>query len=1377
MNISHSRLFGIVIAVIGLIASVQVYADGSRELYDGVSGNRAYLRVHTASTENWPFPNRGNHYVYAKRGETITLASSAVISTNKRIHLYDPDGIEITSSLEGSGTNGIISNRTEETGGPRAKGATSGGGYVPFYYSINATTGKEGVYRVEFESTGTGSGAPDIGATASWTQPAGSALIAAWDISVHNTATRVFIKGRVYANQLTMNIVSSSSTSKGFYTKIYVLTKDGYIYRVNNNGSNGIYFTFFVNNNGFFKEGTRVPGYESLTTSTYATIKDRVHNPNYADIVDENEAQITHKLFYTVPDQTMPDSAAIATTTNANGTAGTYNTSATWQSGKTTWLQKTPKTPNVEPNSISLVGADGVVGQISNKGGKIKFRGDANGTYRILISSTQTKGDPLWFEPRILTGPASSGWNEIPWDGRAGKEDEPIVPDKLLPPGLVPVKVEVVLQGAEVHFPFFDMEYNSRGIIIELLDETKLHLDPVPARGANADLIYWNDKKITISNGSNSKEESHLYGKTGVHSNAGTPPGAHKWVDNFGNERSIDTWTFIEGEKDEVTTQASVKTADLRIRSLAKNRSIVRKGDEVEFTVEVQNGFDGPGYYNSPVESALFTFTLPGGFTHKAVTLVGIQEGSAPPPGTGITASAEVVPISFNTTTNRYESRLTFLNQAIFTYKFTATVTATSTKWDADDMKAIATILRPDDVTDPDATNKSDPLKPLADVSTYVPWPDMTNWPNVNDKHVKPFDAHYECMFRDETLMDELKAGLYTYLDKTQPCNNIATTSLTPVYNFWHGTESSVWTDTRNWTDQIVPEVGEDIEFATAANNGTSSEPGRGTGSQQGAAVRDLHLDGADQKYPADTDYSGGRIIGDLINKSAMNLVVTKGNQLRIDGKVHDGNTGILVVEADGNNAVANGTLLFKNPGINTDTQAKVQFYNRAYDCATCGYFRRSWQYFGIPVTTVANPFPTTSALGAITVRQWLETKDGDKWESNVSTVYALKPFKGYEMTSARTTPTTDVHELSGKLNLVNMDETMSYTTTVNYTGVNLIGNSYTAAIPISELQLGNGTAAQMEQTVYLFNTGTRDQWKKLNGDKHNEEGLAAGQYLAVPKGLAGTTPAGSSTALPAIIPSTHAFMVLAKTTGVQVKMEYNKLTKNALVNGVATRSASTAPATQLPSLVMDVIGETSVDRLWIFNKQGATHGFDDGWDGRKMPEEGITQLYVAATDNSQLQVATVPNMDRVAVGFVPNIDGKYTLEFALNDLLLRDEVYLNDAVTGTRLRITNGSTYTFNAKKGDNPNRFSFSYKSVGGVFSADELLIDVLLTDEGVLKVTNRSNKPCTVFISDEAGNLMQRNEAPAGGEIAVEGLAKGTYIVRLQNAVVNDVRKITK
>jgi|AGTN01.1.fsa_nt_gi conserved repeat domain len=581
--------------------------------------------------------------------------------------------------------------------------------------------------------------------------------------------------------------------------------------------------------------------------------------------------------------------------------------------------------------------------------------------------------------------------------------------------------------------------------------------------------------------------------------------------------------------------------------------------------------------------------------------------------------------------------------------------------------------------------------------------------------------------------------------------------------NYWHGTISTEWDNVDNWTAKYVPLPGEDIEFATDDNNGVS-----GNGNGSGAAVRDLYLE-------------EDRVIGNLINNSDMNLVVTLGDMLTINGTVTDENSsdGTIVVKADPDDEEAGGTLIFTNPGDNQNVEAIVEFYNQAFDCADCGFYTRSWQYFGIPVNSVE--FPYGHVGGSEMINQWTEPFNGNKWQL-VPSGTALEAFKGYEITNDSKSQPTDVYSFAGTLNVGDAVVPLTRTTGVNYPGANLVSNSYTAAIPISADALTFPT--DVNQAVYLFNTGTRDQWRKLNGTAINQDGYRSGQYLAVPVNL------GGQDNFPDRVPSMHAFMLLATDGSGNVgnlEIDYSKLVKNTTVNRgdgtqIVTRSAkieesqnkgSVSP--KLPSLVMDVIGEQSADRVWIFSKEGTSHGYDNGWDGRKMTEDGIVQLYVEGSDDSQLQVATVSGLDNVTIGFEAESDGKYTLDFFLSNELKSAEIYLHDLVTGAKERVVDGSSYTFEAKKGASATRFRLTYAGNDSLLSDDEALIEVSATTDGKILISNQSGRSCTAFISDENGTFLQRREVNAGGEEVADGLAGGVYVIRLQNTAVNDVRRV--
>lgn len=131
---NKNQYFWLLLALLTLAPMVNIYAEGSKTLYpNGATGYRAYLRSTTNVQDYYPFPNLGTHYVYAKPGETIALASSAQGSgannSNKwnnreKIELYNPNGTKInietyTGTSSGDATYyGNIPNRTSEVAGP-----------------------------------------------------------------------------------------------------------------------------------------------------------------------------------------------------------------------------------------------------------------------------------------------------------------------------------------------------------------------------------------------------------------------------------------------------------------------------------------------------------------------------------------------------------------------------------------------------------------------------------------------------------------------------------------------------------------------------------------------------------------------------------------------------------------------------------------------------------------------------------------------------------------------------------------------------------------------------------------------------------------------------------------------------------------------------------------------------------------------------------------------------------------------------------------------------------------------------------------------------------------------------------------------------------
>ncbi len=1416
-NINRTFLYFMILLVC-LLSSQNIFADGSKDLHpsttpatkSGAVPVRALLYSSAPSSANsqyYVFPNHGVHYVYAQPGERITLASSAQGSGSARIRMYAPDGTEVINANSG----GQITNRTAELAGPQRFGQTGGNRYTPIYYQVPANKG--GVYRVEFRGRTDGVPTTRIAYTTDWTQSTqGNNGIIAWDVSVINTNNTAFVSGRVYTTILNLANGTTNPDTSGFYGMVYVRTRDGYTYRVNNNGSNGICYSFFVNNNGFLNTNGS-PKYKSLN---YLAGNSDVQNPDYAD----TDKQVTHKMFYTTPASDLPESAQVTLRTIPSDNASS-NTSTI-----STWLKNEVKVPKVE--TVKLIGTDGIEGQVSNKGGYIKFLAGSQGNYRITITSV----DPAKpFNQRILTGASFAGENAILWDGKAGSITDPTQPGLPLPAGSVPVEVTVQLQGAEVHFPFFDMEYNKNGIVIELLDhETDLST-------VKSNIVYWNDADVNNgttgnnaprgrysdpknnshlppvnSSGTNSTENGHIWGV-----------GATGTSGQFGDSKSIDTWTFIKGEEESSVADVAVSIADLKVTDLkvnGANGAAVRLGDEITYTVKVKNGEPGDG--GCFVKGATFTFTLPEGLT-----------GTGTPVFDGNGCGSQDVVVSYDAIKRQYTSKLDLPNGCEITYTFKATIGVTAKPGY---LRADATILRPNDVTDPDATNISDPLNPLAptdqnpfdlDIDAYYFPPTdpyfecANNFPsgnpqrgicnNIRDIRInlirrsdlaiektvsssKPKvgdivtftlkvtnngphtavnilitdivpngytigtindggintngtikwiiaslakDASNSVSFTVTVLAsgDYLNTATVTGDGEDPNPDNNRDTERVSLNNYWHGTIDNDWSEDGNWTANYVPGPGEDVEFATSANN--NGNP----------ADKDLHLD-------------KDRIIGDLINASDKNLLVTTGNELIINGEVKDGNpvTGTIIVKSATDEA--SGTLLFTDPSKNQQVNATVEFYNKAYECATCGFYRKQWQYFGIPVQSSGFPYLNPQVE---TVNQWVEPFNGNKWQPAPYTPDTdLKAFKGYEMTSSSNVLPTHIYSFVGSLNVGDANVSLTRSVNVNYPGMNLIGNSFTAAIPITSSAINLGGVTLNDNTAYLFNTGTRDQWRKLDGGA--VMGVAAGQYQAVPFNLSGQA------GIPDRILSMHTFMLNVTTPG-NIILKYDELTKNELNSSTIMpwKSAElrSSTTTELPHIVMDVIAEGSADRVWLFEQADATTGFDNGWDGYKIKEGEIIQTYVSGSDQSDYQIATVSEIEGTTIAVKSALSESYTINFSVTPDVEHRKLYLKNLVTGRYYPIVNNEKYTIARSASSGIDRFLVTASSSTITDDALASLLTIYVLNN-IITVNNQTEEDCIATVYDMMGRTVankqvHKNEITEFTELSYG--RTGIYIVKVE------------
>ena len=610
-----------------LYSTMNLFAEGSKEIAAN-GGYRAFLFSSNTGSLSFPFPSLGTMKVYVKAGETINVGSSTQGIGAGTINLRSPDGKIYTSGA--SATIGLIANHSQELAGP----LPNTGGYAP--YAIKAGAGQDGIWEIDFISQSNGvdmGNPPPVAANADWIQTPGQ-YIAAFDVSVRDAANTQFLTGRVFTGVFS-GILGAFNV--GFNGIFNILTSDGYQYTMNNNGQAGNGFTFFANNKGF-RNADGTASYKSIDTVSSPNVQD----PRAAD----SPTDITQKIFFNPPALDLPDSASTP-------------------EGIKTWLLNPPAVPAI--TNVTFTGREGTVGKAGTNplGANFTFTASAGGTYLIAIdvNNNGVFNDPI---DRQLTGTVNPGTNQVFWDGLDGSGNT-VPADPLADYN---ANITIKTKAGEVHFPFFDVERNVNGIILTRINGNK----------APNDTVYWDDSPLTLL-GTPSNPIKNL---TGISSAIN----GHRWgsatanpldQNDFGNNRSIDTWSYTSSAPIQNSISFQLQEADLEVDTITSVAGCA--GQPVTYTVRVKN--NGP----DDVAGAKFRFNFP-------AELTGVAVSSASTSGTSSTSGGTV-------SANAYDADIDMSNGSVRTFTITGIIAQSATG----SLEVSASMLRPPDVTDPDATN------------------------------------------------------------------------------------------------------------------------------------------------------------------------------------------------------------------------------------------------------------------------------------------------------------------------------------------------------------------------------------------------------------------------------------------------------------------------------------------------------------------------------------------------------------------------------------------------------------------------------------------------------------------------------------------------
>ena len=451
-------------------------------------------------------------------------------------------------------------------------------------------------------------------------------------------------------------------------------------------------------------------------------------------------------------------------------------------------------------------------------------------------------------------------------------------------------------------------------------------------------------------------------------------------------------------------------------------------------------------------------------------------------------------------------------------------------------------------------------------------------------------------------------------------------------------------------------------------------------------------------------------------------FIIETGKTVNVSTAVanNNGTAGILIKSRAAEN---NGTFIFNG----TAPQATVEMYTLASKANNI--YR--WQYFGIPVATL--PLTVPSSVAGSFVRKMYEigTTSATQWvpQTNDST---LKAFSGYEITQAA----GKTIKFTGTLvNAGYSSGNLTYTIGANRIGQHLIGNSFTAAINISDIVL----TGNIDQNVMLYNTGSGADWNSAgSGGGSGAEVATPGQYIVIPININ-----DRESGLPSQIPSMQAFLVKAKGSGTSVSVNYN--------DAVETNTTKQrVPAALKPFTRINVTSDKSVysDVMWLFSVPSCTHGFENGWDGEKYVSEitAAPQLY-AKEASGNYQVNSVDDFNNTRLGFVAGEAENYTFTFTSKNLEMEyPALYLYDMETNDVVDITtSGTQYSFTATPNSTTtNRFK--------ILTSPDLTTDGIMIASDVLKVYSSNNQ---IFVKNNSRSNAAFNLYDISGRIITSRL----------------------
>jgi len=487
-----------------------------------------------------------------------------------------------------------------------------------------------------------------------------------------------------------------------------------------------------------------------------------------------------------------------------------------------------------------------------------------------------------------------------------------------------------------------------------------------------------------------------------------------------------------------------------------------------------------------------------------------------------------------------------------------------------------------------------------------------------------------------------------------------------------------------------------------------------------------------------------------LTSQPSSRFTIPAAKEVVVDGTVYN-NAGVSGLLIKASSTAPNGTFIFRNQS-NPDVNATVEFYTKSsWDLTQAAGSKYRWQFFGVPVKSVT----ATPLFTGAYVRKYLEsgTDIYNHWSmlSNNSPVDATT---GYEICQQFAT----TYSIQGTLVNNDISKTLGYTAGALYQGQNLYANPYTAGIDVSKINFGTNT----EATVYIYNTGTFNEWLSNNGETVRDSlTTTPGQYTAIPKNLAGIG------GIQKEIPSMQGFLVKGSSATATISIPYNAVvTQN--IKPLRISPYHTAPTSTNYYTIVNVYGKQFSDKMWLFVNASCTNGFDNGWDGYKFQGTSRAPQIFAMEGDDYLQINAKDSLNNSYIGFLAGEDTQYTMSFEHGNMnQLYDKIYLTDLDENKTVDISeSGSEYSFTAYNTNyEEKRFliTTSLKTNNGT-DVSTGLVNIHCNNDQI-KLTNNSTDKAMAYLYDMSGKCIDRKQLyPEENVVFNNNIPRNIYLVKV-------------